>query len=76
MDKVLERMEWSKPFERGGNSHIKRGRGFAIANKAVNTATTPARPMMITNEGAQRCGMLRMLMPVMAKTWLSKRRSP
>ena len=48
----------------------------AMASKAVNTATTPARPMMITNEGAQRSGMLRMLMPVMANTWLSKRRSP
>src|SRR6476660_2186480 len=40
MDKVLERMEWSKPFDRGGNSHIKRGRGFAIANKAVISPTT------------------------------------
>ena len=39
----------------------------AMASSAVNTATTPARPMTMTRDGAQRSGMLRMLMPVMAR---------
>ena len=38
----------------------------AIANSAVNTPTTPARPMTITSDDPQRCGMLLMLMPVIA----------
>ncbi len=38
----------------------------AIASRAVNTATTPARPMTMTSEDPQRSGMLLMLMPVMA----------
>ena len=43
----------------------------AIASKAVNTATTPARPMMMTSDGPQRCGTLRRFKPVIAKIWLS-----
>ena len=38
-----------------------------IASSAVNTATTPARPMMMTSDGPQRSGMLLRLTPVMAK---------
>jgi hypothetical protein len=39
----------------------------AIASSAVKTATTPASPMTMTSEGAQRSGMLLMLMPVTAR---------
>src|SRR5579864_561093 len=43
----------------------------AIASSAVNTATTPARPMTMTSEDAQRSGMLLMLMPVIASAWVN-----
>src|SRR5882724_9289103 len=43
----------------------------AMANRAVNTATTPARPMTITSDGAHRSGMLFTLMPVTAIVWLN-----
>ena len=39
---------------------------FSANSSAQNTATTPASPMTITSESAQRSGMLRTLMPVMA----------
>ena len=39
-----------------------------IASSAVNTATTPASPMTITSEGAQRSGMERTFMAVIART--------
>jgi CO/xanthine dehydrogenase Mo-binding subunit len=39
MDKVLERMNWSKPFDKG-TGVVKRGHGFAIAIKAVISPTT------------------------------------
>ena len=37
MDAVLERMSWSRPFDKG-NGMVRRGRGFAIAIKAVTFA--------------------------------------
>ena len=62
MDKVLERMEWSKPFDRGGNSHIKRGRGFAIANKAVISPTTSVAIVNVSADGSATlyCGTVDM----------------
>lgn len=39
MDKLLERMNWSAPFDRGSVA-VRRGRGFAIAIKAVTSPTT------------------------------------
>src|SRR3954462_10604623 len=62
MDKMLERMEWSKPFDRGGNSHIKRGRGFAIANKAVISPTTSVAIVNVSADGSATlyCGTVDM----------------
>src|SRR6476619_7656202 len=62
MDKVLERMEWSKPFDRSGNSHIKRGRGFAIANKAVISPTTSVAIVNVSADGSATlyCGTVDM----------------
>ena len=47
-----------------------------MASSAVNTATTPASPITITSEVAQRSGMLLMLMPVMANICASTNASP
>ena len=62
MDKVLERMDWSKPFDRGGNSHIKRGRGFAIAIKAVISPTTSVAIVNVSADGSATlyCGTVDM----------------
>ena len=62
MDKVLERMEWSKPFDKSGNSHIKRGRGFAIANKAVISPTTSVAIVNVSADGSATlyCGTVDM----------------
>src|SRR5207342_3160900 len=62
MDKVLERMEWSKPFDSGGNNHIKRGRGFAIANKAVISPTTSVAIVNVSADGSATlyCGTVDM----------------
>ena len=48
----------------------------AIASSAVNTATTPASPMTMTSDGAQRSGMLLTLMPVIARACLNTLCSP
>jgi CO/xanthine dehydrogenase Mo-binding subunit len=62
MDKVLERMEWSKPFDSGGKGHIKRGRGFAIANKAVISPTTSVAIVNVSADGSATlyCGTVDM----------------
>ena len=39
MDLVLDRMNWSRPFDRD-TGIVRRGRGFAIAIKTVTTPTT------------------------------------
>jgi CO/xanthine dehydrogenase Mo-binding subunit len=62
MDKVLERMEWSKPFNSGGSGHIKRGRGFAIAIKAVISPTTSVAIVNVSADGSTTlyCGTIDM----------------
>jgi len=52
MDKVLERMNWSKPFDRGTHPTIKRGRGFAIAIKAVISPTTSVAIVNVAADGS------------------------
>ena len=52
MDSVLERMNWSKPFDKG-TGVVKRGRGFGIAIKAVITPTTS---VAIVNVSGRRLG--------------------
>jgi len=51
MDKVLERMQWSAPFDKG-NGAVKRGRGFAIAIKAVTSPTTSVAMVNVAADGS------------------------
>jgi CO/xanthine dehydrogenase Mo-binding subunit len=51
MDLVLQRMNWSRPFDRG-TGVIRRGRGFAIAIKAVTTPTTSVAIVNIAADGS------------------------
>jgi CO/xanthine dehydrogenase Mo-binding subunit len=61
MDKVLERMKWSEPFDRGSGV-IRRGRGFAIAIKAVTSPTTSVAIVNISADGSPTlyCGTVDM----------------
>jgi CO/xanthine dehydrogenase Mo-binding subunit len=52
MDKVLERMKWSAPFDRGNHPTIKRGHGFAIAIKAVISPTTSVAIVNVAADGS------------------------
>src|SRR5262245_59239220 len=51
MDKVLERMNWSAPFDRGSGV-VRRGRGFAIAIKAVTSPTTSVAMVNVSADGS------------------------
>jgi CO/xanthine dehydrogenase Mo-binding subunit len=61
MDKILERMNWSRPFDKGSGP-IKRGRGFAIAIKAVTTPTTSVAIVNVSADGSVTlyCGTIDM----------------
>jgi CO/xanthine dehydrogenase Mo-binding subunit len=61
MDKVLERMRWSEPFDRGSGT-IRRGRGFAIAIKAVTSPTTSVAIVNVAADGSPTlyCGTVDM----------------
>jgi CO/xanthine dehydrogenase Mo-binding subunit len=51
LDKILERMNWSAPFDKG-SSHIRRGRGIAIAIKAVTSPTTSVAIVNVSADGS------------------------
>jgi CO/xanthine dehydrogenase Mo-binding subunit len=51
LDKVLERMNWSATFDRGTGS-VRRGRGIAIAIKAVTSPTTSVAIVNISADGS------------------------
>jgi CO/xanthine dehydrogenase Mo-binding subunit len=51
MDKLLERMNWSAPFDRGSGT-VRRGRGFAIAIKTVTSPTTSVAIVNIAADGS------------------------
>ena len=51
MDEVLERMRWSAPFDRGSGT-VRRGRGIAIAIKAVTSPTTSVAIVNISADGS------------------------
>jgi CO/xanthine dehydrogenase Mo-binding subunit len=61
MDKVLERMNWSKPFDKG-TGVVKRGHGFAIAIKAVISPTTSVAIVNVSADGSTTlyCGTVDM----------------
>ena len=62
MDKVLERMNWSQPFDKSGTGPVKRGRGFAIAIKAVISPTTSVAIVNVSADGSATlyCGTVDM----------------
>jgi CO/xanthine dehydrogenase Mo-binding subunit len=62
MDKVLERLNWSHPLEKACNGPVKRGRGFAIAIKAVTTPTTSVAVVNVSADGSVTlyCGTIDM----------------
>ena len=51
MDPVLDRMNWSQPFDKG-TGVVRRGRGFAIAIKAVTTPTTSVAIVNVSADGS------------------------
>jgi CO/xanthine dehydrogenase Mo-binding subunit len=51
MDLVLARMNWAQPFDKGSGV-VRRGRGFAIAIKAVTTPTTSVAIVNISADGS------------------------
>jgi len=51
LDKVLERMNWSAPFDKGSGT-VRRGRGIAIAIKAVTSPTTSVAIVNIAADGS------------------------
>ena len=51
MDLVLNRINWSQSFDRG-TGVIRRGRGFAIAIKAVTTPTTSTAIVNVSADGS------------------------
>jgi CO/xanthine dehydrogenase Mo-binding subunit len=61
MDTVLERMNWSHPFDRG-TGLVRRGRGFAIAIKAVTSPTTSVAMVNVSADGSVTlyCGTIDM----------------
>jgi CO/xanthine dehydrogenase Mo-binding subunit len=61
MDTVLDRMNWSQPFDKG-TGPVKRGRGFAIAIKAVISPTTSVAIVNVSADGSPTlyCGTVDM----------------
>ena len=61
LERVVERMNWSKPFDRGTGT-IRRGRGVAIANKAVISPTTSVAIVNVSADGSTTlyCGTVDM----------------
>jgi CO/xanthine dehydrogenase Mo-binding subunit len=61
LDKVLEHMNWSAPFDKG-SGYIRRGRGIAIAIKAVTSPTTSVAIVNVSADGsvALYCGTVDM----------------
>jgi CO/xanthine dehydrogenase Mo-binding subunit len=51
MDLVLDRMNWSRPLDRGTGG-VRRGRGFAIAIKTVTTPTTSVAIVNVSADGS------------------------
>ncbi len=51
LDLVLSRLGWSQPIDRGTGA-VRRGRGFAIAIKAVTTPTTSVAIVNVSADGS------------------------
>jgi CO/xanthine dehydrogenase Mo-binding subunit len=51
LERVAERLKWGKPFDRGTGT-VKRGRGLAVAIKAVISPTTSVANVNIAADGS------------------------
>jgi CO/xanthine dehydrogenase Mo-binding subunit len=51
LNTILDRLEWNKPLDRG-SGHIRRGRGFGIALKAVTSPTTSVAIVNVSSDGS------------------------
>ena len=61
LDRVAERLNWSAPFDRGSGP-VKRGRGLAVAIKAVISPTTSVAIVNVSADGSTTlyCGTVDM----------------
>ena len=61
LDRVAERLNWSAPFDRGSGP-VKRGRGLAVAIKAVISPTTSVAIVNVSGDGSATlyCGTVDM----------------
>jgi CO/xanthine dehydrogenase Mo-binding subunit len=61
LDRIAERLNWKQPFDRGTGT-VRRGRGFAVALKAVISPTTSVAVVNIAGDGSAMlyCGTVDM----------------
>jgi CO/xanthine dehydrogenase Mo-binding subunit len=61
LDRIAERLNWQGPFDRGDGT-VRRGRGFAVALKAVISPTTSVAIVNIAGDGSATlyCGTVDM----------------
>ncbi len=61
LDRIAERLNWKLPFDRGAGM-VRRGRGFAVALKAVISPTTSVAIVNIAGDGSATlyCGTVDM----------------
>jgi CO/xanthine dehydrogenase Mo-binding subunit len=61
LDRIAERLNWQQPFERGSGT-VRRGRGLAVALKAVIAPTTSVAIVNISGDGSTTlyCGTVDM----------------
>jgi len=61
LDRIAERLNWKQPFDRG-KGVVRRGRGFAIALKAVISPTTSVAIVNVSADGSTTlyCGTVDM----------------
>ena len=61
LDRIAERLNWKQPFDRG-NGVVRRGRGFAVALKAVISPTTSVAIVNVSADGSTTlyCGTVDM----------------
>src|SRR4051812_4988605 len=61
LERVAERLNWTKPFDRGTGT-LRRGRGLAVAIKAVISPTTSVANVIIAGDGSTTlyCGTVDM----------------
>jgi CO/xanthine dehydrogenase Mo-binding subunit len=52
LEAVVKGMNWSAPFDRGGNGPVRRGRGIAIGFKASISPTTSVAIVNIAGDGS------------------------